>query len=114
MKVINQQKLDVNMEEVQKGIQGILDSPKIFKINWWEHIFESDILLELKKIHNDSIDCMLFYLAIVNCEIFATFDDTLIDKNKESEFIKNFVQDVNTNFKVWQNNLSKDYKLFLE
>ncbi len=114
MKLIIQQKLDVEIEAVQNGIQGILNSPKLFKINWWEHIFESEILLEFKKIHNDSIDCMLFYLAIINCEIFATFDDTLIDKTKESEFIRKFIQEINPKFKIWFNNLSKDYIRFLE
>ena len=114
MKLIIQQKLEVEIEAVQNGIQGILNSPKLFKINWWEHIFESEILLELKKIHNDSIDCMLFYLGIINCEIFATFDDTLIDKAKESEFIRKFIQEINPKFKIWFNNLSKDYIRFLE
>lgn len=72
------------------------------------------ILLELKKIYNDSIDCMLFYLAIINCEIFATFDDTLIDKTKECEFMRKLIQEINPKFKIWFNNLSKDYIRFLE
>ena len=108
MKLILQQKLDVEIEAVQKGIQGILNSTKLFKINWWEHLFESDNLLILKKIHNDSIDCMLLYMAIVNCDIFATFDDILIKKLKENQFIQNFVQEINPNFRIWLKNLSED------
>jgi len=108
MKLILQQKLNVQIETVQNGIQSILNTPNIFKINWWEHIFESDILLEFKKIHNDSIDCMLLYLAIINCDIFATFDDIFINKIKENDIIKKFVQEVNPPFRILQHNLSQE------
>ncbi len=108
MKLILQQKLDVKIEVVQNGIQSILNSTKLVKINWWEHIFESEILLELKKIHNDSIDCMLLYLAIVNYDIFATFDDTFIKKLKGSEVVKNFVREVNPQFRYILKNLSEE------
>ncbi len=72
MKLILQQKLSITIEEVQNGIQSILNSERLLKINWWEHIFESEILLKLKETHNDSIDYMLLYLAIINCDIFST------------------------------------------
>lgn len=107
MKLILQKKLDVQIEAIQNGVQNIINSPKILKINWWEHIFESEILLELKKVHNDSIDCMLLYLAIINCDIFATFDKTFIKKIKDSDNITKFVQEVNPEFRVILNNLSK-------
>ena len=108
MKLILQQKLEVQIETIQKGIQSILNSPRIFKINWWEHIFESEILLQLKKIRNDSIDCMLLYLAITNCDIFATFDDKFVKKIKENDIIEQFVQEVNPQFRIMLNNLSQE------
>lgn len=106
MKLLIQNQLNVKIEEIQKGLQSIINSSKLVRINWWEHAFESDILLLLKKIHNDSIDCMLLYLAIVNCDMFATFDDTLIKKVKKDETLKDFIKDVNPQFKYWLNNLS--------
>ena len=108
MKLILQQKMDVQIEVVQNGIQSILNSSRIFKINWWEHIFESEILLQFKKIHNDSIDCILIYLAIINCDIFATFDYNFIQKLKEIDIIKKFVQEINPQFKILLNNLSQE------
>lgn len=77
-------------------------------MNWWEHIFESEILLQLKKLHNDSIDCILLYIAIINCDIFATFDDMLINKIKENDSIKKFVQEINPQFRVLLKNLSQE------
>lgn len=106
MKLLIQNKLNIKIEEIQNGLQSIINSPRLIRINWWEHIFETDILLSFKKIHNDSIDCMLVYLAIVNCDIFATFDDTLIKKVKKEEILKNFIKEVNPQFKYWLNNLS--------
>lgn len=106
MKLLIQNKLNIKIEEIQKGLQSIINSSRLLRINWWEHVFESDILLSLKKIHNDSIDCMLIYLAIVNCDTFATFDDTLIKKVKKDEILKDFIKDVNPQFKYWLNNLT--------
>ncbi len=114
MKLILQNKVDIEIEVIQRGIQSILNSPRICKINWWENIFESDILLKLKEIHNDSIDCMLIYNAVIHCDIFATFDDTLIKKIRESEFIKSFIQEINPQFRIWLGNLSGDSSLLFE
>ena len=108
MKLILQQKLSITIEEVQNGIQSILNSERLLKINWWEHIFESEILLKLKETHNVSIDCMLLYLAIINCDIFATFDETLINRIKKNKYIQKFVQDVNPQLRIWLNDLSED------
>ncbi|TFG18893.1 MAG: hypothetical protein EU529_16950 [Promethearchaeota archaeon] len=106
MKLLIQNKLNIKIEEIQNGLQSIINSSRLIRINWWEHIFETDILLSFKKIHNDSIDCILVYLAIVNCDIFATFDDTLIKKVKKEEILKDFIKEVNPQFKYWLNNLS--------
>ena len=107
MKLLIQNKLNIKIEEIQKGLQSIINSSRLLRLNWWEHIFESDIILSLKKIHSDSIDCMLIYLAIVNCDIFATFDEALIKKVKKDEILKDFIKGVNPQFKYWLNNLSE-------
>ena len=106
MKLLTQNKLNIKIEEIQNGLQSILNSTRLLRINWWEHLFESDILLQLKKIHNDSIDCILLYLAIVNCDILATFDEFLIKKVEKEEDLRNFIKEVNPQFSYWLNNLS--------
>ncbi len=108
MKLIIQEKLDLDIGSIQRGLQGILNFPKLHKLNWWEHLFETDVVLKLKEIHSDSIDCTRFYLAVVNCDIFATYDDTLINKIKDQEFIQRFVQETNPHFKIWLGNLAQD------
>ena len=113
MKLIIQEKLEIEIGSIQKGIHSILNSPNLHKLNWWEHLLESDVLLKLKEIHSDSIDCVLFYLAVVNCDIFATYDEALIDKMIENEFIQGFIKNTNPSFKIWLRNLSNDPFMFM-
>ena len=113
MKLIIQKKLDIDIESVQKGLQGILNSPRLHKLNWWEHLYETELVLKLKEIHNDSIDCTLFYLAIVNCDIFATYDEIFVNKIQGKEFVQAVIQQTNPHFKIWMGNLSHDpFELF--
>jgi len=108
MKLILQDKLRVEIETVQNGIQSILNSSRLFKINWWENIFESNLILKFKEIHNDSIDCIILYLAIVNCDILATFDDYFIKKVKQSDDIKKIIEEINPEFRILFNDLSRE------
>lgn len=113
MKLILQKKINVEIKNIQNGIQTVLNSPKLHRIDWWENIFESDIIYYLKEMHNDSIDCTLFYLAAVNCDVFATFDETLITKVQQSERIKTFMHEINPVFKYWEKNIFRNGLKFL-
>jgi predicted nucleic acid-binding protein len=114
MKLILQEKLAINVNSVQNGIQSILNSTNLHMLKWWENLYESEIVLKLKDLHNDSIDCMLFYLAIVNCDIFATFDETFIENIKSEALIMNFIIESNPNFRIWLKDLSHDPVFFTE
>ncbi len=107
MRLILQKKLSLSMDEIQKGINSLVNSTKFQKINWWEHLFESEIILELRRIHSDSIDCELFYLAVVNCDIFATFDEIMMKKIKANSTILDWIYEVNPNFQIWKKDLQK-------
>ena len=107
MRLILQNKINLSMDQIQNGISSLINSSKFQKINWWEHLFESEIILELRKIHSDSIDCELFYLAVVNCDIFATFDKTMVKKIKTNSIILDWINNVNPNFRIWKKNLQK-------
>jgi len=108
MRLILQKRLSLSMDEIQRGINVLANSTKLQKINWWEHLFESEIILELRRIHSDSIDCELFYLAVVNCDIFATFDETMIKKIKANSTILDWIYEVNPNFQIWKKDLQKN------
>ena len=108
MRLILQKKISLSMDQIQKGINGLVNSTKFQKINWWEHLFESEIILELRRIHSDSIDCELFYLAVVNCDIFATFDETMVKKIKANSVILDWIKGVNPNFRIWKKNLHRN------
>jgi predicted nucleic acid-binding protein len=105
MKLILQKRLSVEIKTVQRGIESILYSPKLHKLDWHEHLSESEIILKLKELHNDSIDCMLFYISVVVCDSFATFDSTFIKEIKKNQSIMKWIKGVNLNFIIWMNNL---------
>ena len=107
MRLILQKKISLSMDQIQKGINTLVNSTKFQIITWWEHLSESEIILELRRIHSDSIDCELFYLAVVNCDIFATFDETMIKKIKSNSIILDWIDSVNPNFRIWKNDLQK-------
>ncbi|MFO8017796.1 MAG: hypothetical protein R6U96_04120 [Promethearchaeia archaeon] len=108
MKLILQHKLDVSIHKIQRGVNSILQSPYLKRVNWWENVHESEILLKLKEIHNDSIDCHLFYISVVLCDVFATFDASFIQKIKANKEMLEWVEEVNPEFRVWMNDLKSE------
>lgn len=112
MKLLLKGEIEVRIERIQKGLHGILYSKKLLKELWWEHLFESEIILELKRMHNDSIDCMIFYISVVAHDCLATFDDTLITKVKNNQELLHWVEEVNPDFQVWMSDL-KEPRMYL-
>ncbi|TFG02984.1 MAG: hypothetical protein EU540_00555 [Promethearchaeota archaeon] len=51
---------------------------------------------------------MLLYLAIITCDIFVTFDDTLVNKIKENDNIEKFVKEINPQFRIMLNDLTQE------
>ena len=113
MKLIIQHKIDISINQIQNGLQSLLNTDRFQKIIWWEHLYESDIVLELKRQHSDSIDCELFYLAVVNCEIFATFDRTMLKRFKSNKNVVDWIKKVNPSFRIWEKCLEKKPYHFL-
>jgi len=105
MKLILQKKLSVRIETIQIGVESILYSPKLRRLDWYEHLSESEIILKLKELHNDSIDCMLFSISVVVCDSFATFDSTFINEIKKSQSILKWIKDINMDFSIWMSDL---------
>lgn len=108
MKLILQSKLLINNETIQGGIDIIIHSSKLQKLNWYEYANESEMILELKNMHNDSIDCMLFYISVVICDIFATFDLTFIKKIQKNQKLLDWIKLVNPEFTIWTESLKDE------
>jgi hypothetical protein len=113
-KLINNHQINIEMDDVVHGIQTIRYMPKTRPIKWYDYLFEAPMFLELKKHHSDSIDCMIFYLAVLNSETLATFDRTMIDHWKNVEKIQQWVKTVNSGFSIGFDSLKDAKVLFLE
>ena len=101
LKLIINQKIKVQIDTLQRGMQSLINSDDLTKIHWWDYIFETEILQEMKRIHNDSIDCEIFYLAVSLCDSLATFDETLIERMKNCALISNWIKKNNPQFSYW-------------
>ncbi|MHA1520720.1 MAG: hypothetical protein ACTSRK_11105 [Promethearchaeota archaeon] len=101
LKLITNQTINVQIDSLQRGMQSLINSGDLIKIHWWEYIFETEILQEMKSVHNDSIDCEIFYLAVSLCDLFATFDETLIERMKNSDLISAWIKKINPQFSYW-------------
>ncbi len=101
MKLIIQHKIEVPIEKIQRGVESIVHSPHLHKILWWENIVESEMIRKLKSVHNDSIDCTLFYLSVILCDCFATYDQSLISAVQKEPEILAWIKDINPNFRIW-------------
>ena len=114
MRLINQHVLNVSISSIQEGLDGIINCPDLQKIDWYNHNYDSNFVLNLKAIHNDSIDCQIFYLAVLLGQCFATFDSTFIRRIKETPRILDYIRDINPNFMIWSGNLKGGYKRLLD
>ncbi|MBD3196839.1 MAG: hypothetical protein GF317_17410 [Candidatus Lokiarchaeota archaeon] len=114
MNLVLQKKISIDINRIENGLNSILHSKDLLKIDWWNHISESEIILQLKSLHNDSIDCLLYYLSVIFCDSFATFDSTFINKVQKSTEIIKWVKKVNENFSIWFGNLSEDRIKFIQ
>jgi hypothetical protein len=114
LKLILQHTVSLDVTTIQGGFNSIIYTDKLQRINWWEHSHEPEIILKLKNLHNDSIDCMLFYISVILCDCLATFDSTLIKELKNSEFVSNWIEEINPNFMIWMNDLQLEKKRFLD
>lgn len=114
LKLILQHTVSLDINIIQNGFNSVIYSKTLQRINWWEHSHEPEVILKLKNLHNDSIDCMVFYISVIFCDCLATFDSILIKEVKESEYISNWIEEVNPNFMIWMNDLKIEKKRFLE
>jgi hypothetical protein len=114
VKLIDKQQINIEIDDVVRGIQTIRYMPNTRPFPWIDYLYEAPIFLKLKKYHSDSIDCMIFYLAVLNSDSLATFDTTMIDHWKNIDEIQKWVKSMNPGFSIWFNSLNKPKVLFQE
>ena len=106
LKLIIQKKITADVHEIQKAFDSIVVSNNLKRIKWYNHLVDPEFLLKMKELHEDSIDCMLFYISLLTCDCFATYDLSLINNIRSSDEMIEWVKDLNPEFTVWLGNLN--------
>ncbi|TFG17282.1 MAG: hypothetical protein EU530_10855 [Promethearchaeota archaeon] len=113
-KLINKHQIKLEIDDVVCGIHTIRYMPKTRPLKWYNYLFEAPMFLELKNHHSDSIDCMIFYLAVLNSDTLVTFNRRMIKHWKNVDKIRKWVKVMNPGFSIGFDSLKDAKVLFLE
>ncbi len=100
----------INTQDLMIGIDAIQNDPRLKCLSYTYNPLIIELASNLKKIHNDTIDCLIFASAICNCDCIITMDSSLYEKIKKNDFLKKEIQSLNKNFKFWFNDLKNSPK----
>ncbi len=100
-------------QDIRIGIDTLQNDNRLIKVSYINNPLIIELASELRKIHNDTIDCLIFSTAICTCECIITMDLDFYDEiSKDLEIIKK-IHHINNNFKFWFGDLSKDHKTLI-
>lgn len=78
----------------------------LFEVNFTDNPLIIELASELRSIHDDTIDCLIFATAMCNCDCLLTMDGSLMEKIKENIEILERIQTINKHFKFWLDDAS--------
>jgi PIN domain nuclease of toxin-antitoxin system len=102
----------LTVDDIHKGIDSLIYRSPLHSINWISHPQLMELTFKIRKIHSDTIDCLIFSTALYNTDCFATIDHTLIEKLKQNMELYNEIISINPRFYVWNKDLTHPPVLF--
>ncbi|TKJ21263.1 MAG: hypothetical protein CEE43_10040 [Promethearchaeota archaeon Loki_b32] len=107
---LSSQKNTITPQDIRIGIDATQNDLRLTEKSFTDNPLIIELASQLKVIHNDTIDCLIFSTAICTCDCIITMYDSLFDKiNKTPPLIKK-IREFNENFRFWFNDLSEDLK----
>lgn len=107
---LSSQKNTKTPQDKRIGIDAIQNDLRLTEKSFTDNPIIIELASQLKTIHNDTIDCLIFATAICVCDCITTMDVSLFDQiNKTPSIIKK-IREINENFRFWFNDLSEDLK----
>ncbi len=100
----------ITPRDIRIGIDAIQNDVRLVEKLFTDNPFIIELASQIKKIHNDTIDCLIFATAICTCDCIITMDESLFDQLHRTPKLLKQVKDFNDNFKFWFNDLSGDLK----
>ena len=100
----------INTLDLMIGIDAIQNDSRLNCISYMHNPLSIELASKLKKIQNDTIDCLIFATAICNCDCIITMDTLFYEKIKKTAPLSKEIQSLNKNFAFWFNDLSDSPK----
>ncbi|TFG16262.1 MAG: hypothetical protein EU530_12010 [Promethearchaeota archaeon] len=92
--------LSANLEDIQSNLVSLSRSKRFTQIQFLPNSIDQEFLQELRKIHTDTFDCILLYLAVGFADYFITMDETLKETVFSSVFCMNWIASHNKSFQI--------------
>ncbi len=105
---------DLRIEDVRRGIDSLLYRSPLQSIGWITHPNLLELAYKIRKIHSDTIDCLIFTSALYFSDCFATADQTFFDGIKREPALFNEIASVNPHFFLWFDDLAQPPVLLCE
>ena len=107
---ISSQENTITPQDIRIGIDAIQNDSRLVEKSFIDNPLIIELASQLKAIHKDTIDCLIFATAICTCDCIVTMDVSLFDQINKVPSLINEVRKINENFRFWFNDLSDDLK----
>jgi len=107
---ISSQKNTITPQDIRIGVDAIQNDLRLVKKSFIDNPFIIELASQLKAIHKDTIDCLIFATAICTCDCIVTMDVSFFDQINKTPSLINAIRKINENFRFWFNDLSDDLK----
>jgi len=107
LKIITR-KTEVTLQDIMNGIDAIQNDSRLQTLTWSDNPLIIELVYNLKAIHNDTIDCIIYATAICKCDCIITMDHNFYNKIRGDDSIIKEIKSLNKNFQFWFGDLSED------
>jgi len=107
---LSSQKNTITTQDIRIGIDAIHNDLRLTEKSFTDNPLIIELASQLKAIHNDTIDCLIFATAICVCDCIITMDGTFFDQINKNPSLITKIRDINEDFCFWFNDLSEDFK----
>ena len=107
---ISSQGNTITPQDIRIGIDAIKNDSRLVEKSFIDNPFIFELASQLKAIHKDTIDCLIFATAICTCDCIVTMDESFFDQINKVPSLINEVRKINEDFRFWFNDLSDDLK----
>lgn len=107
---ISSQKNTITPQDIRIGIDAIRNDSRLIGIDFTDNPLIVELASQLKMIHQDTIECLIFATAICTCDCIITMDVSFYDKINNTTTLIDEIRNVKENFQFWFNDLSGDLK----